>query len=86
MHPSEFLVHIGNIKNVQLTPQATKSLLIKWFCEDIRHLFVGTNMLKVNITFSHMITYEVVTNINMLSLRMLHGIACNLNSTLIITK
>ena len=86
MHPSEFLVHIGNIKNVQLTTQATKSLLIKWFCEDIRHLFVGMNMLKINVIFSHMITNKVVTNINMLSSRMLNGIVCNLNSTLIITK
>ena len=86
MHPSEFLVHVGGINDIQLTSQVAKYLLIKRFSEDIRQLLVGTNMFKVNVTFLNMISNEMVTNLNMLSSRMLHGIVCNLNSTLIVTK
>src|SRR3990170_2984707 len=85
MHPSESLVNVGSINDIQLTPQSTKYLLIKRFSEDICQLFVGANMLKVNVTFSNMISNEMAMNLNMLSSRMLHGIVCNINSTLIVT-
>ena len=83
MHPSECLVHVRSINDIQLTSQVTKCLLIKRFGEDIHQLFVDTNMLKFIVTFSNMISNEMVTNLDMLSSRMLHGIVCNLNSTLI---
>jgi len=85
MHPHEPLVHVWSINDVQLTSQVTKHFLIKGFGKDVRQLFVGTNMFKVNITFLNMISNEMVTNLNMLSSRMLHGIVCYLNSTLIVT-
>ena len=63
-----------------------KDFLIKRFGEYIRQLLVSTNMLKINVPFSNMISNEIMTNFNMLSSRMLHGIVSNINSTLIVTK
>jgi hypothetical protein len=37
-------------------------------------------MFKVNVTFLNMVSNEMMTNFNMLSSRMLHGIVCNLDS------
>ena len=39
----------------------------------------------ITVSFSNMISNEMMTNFNILSSRMLHGIVSNLNSTLIIT-
>ena len=85
MHPKESLRQIWGTNDIQFTPQATKYLLKKRFGEDIRQLFVRTNMLKIYVTFSNMTTNEMMTNFNMLSSRMLHGIVSNINSTFIVT-
>ena len=63
-----------------------KYFLIKRFGEYIRQSLIGTNMLKIDVSFSNMTPNEMMTNFNVLSSRMLHGIVSNLNSTLIITK
>ena len=63
-----------------------KYFLIKWFGEYIRQLLIDTNMLKINVPFSNMISNEMMTNFNMLSSRMFHEIISNLNTTFIVTR
>ena len=70
----EFLLQVWSINNVEFTSQMEKYFLIKRFGEYIRQLPIGTNMLKINIPFSNMISNEMMMNFNMLSLRMLHKI------------
>ena len=82
----EFLLQVLGINDVQFTSQMTKYFLIKRFGEYIRQFLIGTNMLKINVPLSNMISNEMMTNFNMLSSRMLHGIMSNLNSTFIVTK
>ena len=82
----EFLLQVWGINEVKFTSQMAKYFLIKRFGEYIRQLLIGMNMLKINVSFSNMISNEMMTNFNMLSLRMLYGIVSNLNSTLIVTK
>ena len=41
-------------------------------------MLIGANMLKINVTLSNMISNEMMTNFNMLSSGMLHGIVSNL--------
>ena len=82
----EFLLQIWGIDDVQFSSQPAKHFLIKWFSEYIRQLLVGTNMLKVNIPFGNVISNKMMTNFNMLSSRVLHGIVSNLDSTFIVTK
>ena len=61
-----------------------KYFLIKRFDEYIRQLLIGTNMLKIDVSFSNMISNEMMTNFNMLRSRMLHVIVSNIYSTLIV--
>ena len=82
----EFLLQVWGINDVQFTSQTAKYFLIKRFGEYIRQLLIGTNTLKIDVSFSNMILNEMMTNLNMLSLRMLQGIVSDLNGTLIITK
>ena len=82
----EFLLQVWGINDIQFTSQMAKNFLIKRFGEYIRQLLIGANMLKINVPFSNMISNEMMTNFNMLSSRMLHGIVGDLNSTLIVTK
>ena len=82
----ECLLQVWGINDVQLTSQAAKYFLVKRFGEYIRQLLIGTNMPKIDVPFSNMISNEMMMNFNMLGSRMLHGIVSNLNSTLIVTK
>ena len=82
----EFPLQVWGINDVQFTYQMAKYFLIKRFGEYIRQLLIGTNMLKIDVSFSNMISNEMMTNFNMLSSRMLHEIVRNLNSTFIVTK
>ena len=63
-----------------------KHFLIKRFGEYNRQLLIGTNMLKIDVSFSNMILNEMMTNFNVFSSRMMHGIVSNLDSTFIVTK
>ena len=82
----EFLLQVWSINDVQFTSQTAKDFLIKRFGEYIRQLLISAKMLKINVPFSNMISNEMMTNFNMLSSRMLHGIVSNLNNTFIVTK
>ena len=82
----EFLLQVWGINDVQFTYQTAKYFLIKWFGEYIRQFLIGTNMLKIDVSFSNMISNEMMTNFNMLSSRVLHEIMSNLDSTLIVAK
>ena len=48
--------------------------LVKGFCEDICNLFVGINMMKISVPFLIMISEKMKVDINVLGLRMQHGI------------
>ena len=82
----EFLLQVWGIYDVQLTSQTAKYFLIKRFGEYIRELLIGSNMLKIDVSFSNIILNEMMSNFNVLSSRMLHGIMTNFNSTFIVTK
>ena len=82
----EFLLQVWGINDIKFTSQKAKYFLIKRFGEYIRQLLIGTNMLKIIVSFSNMISNELMTNFNMLSSRMLHWIVSNINSTFIVTK
>ena len=55
MYQMEFLLQVWSINAVQFTSQPAKHFLIKWFSEYIRQLLIGTNMLKIDVSFSSMI-------------------------------
>ena len=67
-------------------PQLSEPCLIKWLREDVRKLHLGTYIREVNISTTYMFSDEVVADLNMLGLHVLHGIVGNLDSTLIVTK
>ena len=51
-----------------------KSFFNERFGEDIRPLMVGAHKFKFNVPFLHMISYEIVSNFNVLSARVLNRI------------
>ena len=79
--------HIGEVKYVQFIPQLAKPLLIKWLGEDIIKLINGAHTLNANVPFLLMISYEIVTDINVLCSCMLNQIVtlqhsyCHSNGT-----
>ena len=58
----EFLLQVWGINNVQFTSQMAKHFLIKRFGEYIRQLLIGTNMLKIDVSFNNMISNEMMSN------------------------
>ena len=59
--------HIGEIKDVQFISNLAKLLLIKWLGEYVSKLIIGANTLNCNVTFHLMVSYEVMSYINVLS-------------------
>ena len=45
--------------NSKLPSQASKLVLVNWFCEDICKLVLGINVVQINITFLIVVTQEV---------------------------
>ena len=66
-------------------PQLSESCFIKWLRENIRKLVFGTYIRQVNIPASNMIPDEVMTNLNMLRLVLLHRVVGDLDCTFIVT-
>lgn len=64
-------------------PQLSKSLLIKGIREDIRKLLFGPDIRKLNITMVHMLSNEVMTNLNILHLLVLHGVVGDLRALIV---
>ena len=62
-----------------------QSLLIERFGEYIYKLIICINKFKKNITILHMNTQEMMSNIYMLSPRMLNGIFAKVYNTCIVT-
>ena len=57
----------------------------KGFCENVRKLVLGSNKFKSNIPFLCMISKEMMSNLYMLSPRVLHGILLYANGTCVVT-
>ena len=68
-----------------LTPQLAKSFLVQGLCEDIRQLLFSVDMDDINVFLHNVISEKVMTNLNMLCLRVLNWIVGNLDGTLIVT-
>ena len=58
--------HIGEVKYVQFIPKLSKSLLIKWLGENVGKLIIGAYTLSCNVAFHLMISYEVMSYVNVL--------------------
>ena len=67
-------------------PQFTESCFVKWLGEDVGKLIFGTYIRQVNITSSNMITDEVMADLNVLCLVVLHQVVGYLDSTLVVTQ
>ena len=64
----------------------TKVLSSKGFVKNIRQLLLGSHTLKRYVSFSFMITLEVMANINVLCARVLSRIFGNFYGTFTVTK
>ena len=58
--------HVGEVKDVQFTPKLAKPCFVQWLGEDIGKLIFGAHTLNCDVTFGLMISYEMVTDINVL--------------------
>ena len=72
--------------SVQLVPQPAKSGLIERLGEDIRELIICANEGELEISTANVFPDEVVANLNVLRLVVLHGVVCNLDCTLIVAE
>ena len=57
---------VTRIQDIQFTPKKTKFLLIEALCEDIGQLFIGTHMTQSDISFSFVVSQEVMSYVNVL--------------------
>jgi len=58
--------HIGEVKYVQFISNLAKPFLIKWLGEYVSKLIIGANTLNCNVAFHLMISYEVMSYVNVL--------------------
>ena len=55
-------------------PQLSKPLLVKGLHEDICKMILGPDIRELNVTTVYMLSNEVVKNLNILCLRVLHWV------------
>ena len=67
-------------------PQFTESCFVKWLRENVGKLVFGTYISQVNITSSNMITDEVMADLSVLRLVVLHRVVGYLDITLVVTQ
>jgi len=71
----EFLTHLG------------KEELVLWqrFSEKVYELPFGCNEFHLTVSITHMISYEMVSDLNMFCPRVLNMIFCEINGTYVVT-
>ena len=60
--------------------------MYKWFSEQVNQLVFSFHKLDFNFTFLNMISYEMMSDFNMFSFRMLNWVFSLVDYTYIITK
>ena len=78
--------HVGEVNDVQFISQLAKPLLIKWLGEYVGQLIFGAHTLNANVTLQLMISYEVMSYVNVLCSCMLNWIVGHLDCTFIVTQ
>ena len=74
-----------SVLHTNIAPDSGKRLQRKWLGEDIGQLIMCINELKHNVFLLHMISYEVMYNLNVLCPRMLNRILCEVDGACIVT-
>ena len=77
---------VTRINDIYLIPQLSKSCLIKGLGEDVGELILGPDIREMDITLLHMLSNEVMTNLDVIRLGVENGVVGDLDSTLIVTK
>ena len=67
-------------------PKLTEPCYAKWLGENVSELHVGTHMGNINVTLLHMVSQEMIPNINMFCARVINGVLGDLYGTFIITE
>ena len=69
-----------------MTPQLAKPFIIQGLCEDICQLLFSVDVNDINIFLHDMISEKVMTNFNVLCLRVLDWIVGNLDGAFVVAE
>jgi hypothetical protein len=67
-------------------PQFSEPLLIQGLGEYIGELIIGAHIREINITTCHVLSYEMMPDLNMLGLVVLNRVVGNLDGTFVVAQ